>query len=152
MVGMHTCLEQPTQKKKDLTSCWTNVSVWVVLLKTESKRVVLLSFFEDSSCAWQLALCHINSSMVGKGDTEHWWVEAWDLWKERSDGAHSERCDEVLQKWYKTAIEKDLRGIWRAEFKREIDWREVWLGHHWFQSLQEGWAGNVGNAELKNTE
>jgi len=46
MVGMHTCLEQPTQKKKDLTSCWTNVSVWIVLLKTESKRVVLLSFLK----------------------------------------------------------------------------------------------------------
>lgn len=34
------------KKKKDLTSCWTNVSVWVVLLKTESKRVVLLSFLK----------------------------------------------------------------------------------------------------------
>lgn len=59
------------KKKKRLNQLLDKCFCMGCITENRIKKGHAAFFFEDSSCAWQLALCHINSSMVGKGDSEH---------------------------------------------------------------------------------
>lgn len=59
------------------------------------------------------------------GEKPHGWRHG--TCEERGDGSCVDRFAEVLQRCYKTADERYLRGILRSEFRQEMNLRG-WLG------------------------